>query len=362
MTVALDVVVVGAGVVGLSTARRLARRGASVAVLDASDPGGDGSRAAAGVAVPSVRLFSDPPMLAFARAGRRRLLDDLDELGIAARATHGCGVVRIAADARARDDLAAAAGAGDALGRWVPAPELAALEPALDGCKAAGGFVDDDGCVVDTDEYVGALARDAAAAGASLATGERVAGIYAGAGRVEVHTETRTLECERVVVAAGAWSGSVAGLPRLPVRPVRGQMMAIRPPIEVTRVLSARGYVAPWPAGLACVGATEEDAGFDASVTSAGLLFLAGTVVRVAPRLADAPVARAWAGLRAATPSGRPLVGPYPGVERAFVATGHGGQGILTGALTGAAVAAALCGEGLGDLERFAPGREEAGA
>ena len=334
-----DVMVLGAGVVGLSTARRLAAGGLSVTVLDPSSPGGRGSRAAAGVAVPSIRLFENPRMLAFAQAGEVTLQAELAELGVELR--RGRGVMRLALDERIREALAALhARFPGPLGEWVDATGLARLEPALEGTPALGAYVTSGGFMVDTEAYLQALLAQARARGVQLLLGQSALRVEEHPGSVRVWTEGGLLETGTLVVAAGAWSGTVPGLEPLPVVPLRGQMLTVRAPgFSLQHVLSGAMYLAPWRAGEIVVGATEEKAGFVAAVTPAGLMQLAHTVVKVAPALREAQVTGSWAGLRSATPDGEPLLGRYPRTQRVWVASGHGGQGILTGAETGAAVA-----------------------
>ncbi|MCP3137344.1 NAD(P)/FAD-dependent oxidoreductase [Pyxidicoccus xibeiensis] len=335
------ILILGAGVVGLSAARRLVARGADVTVLDAVDPGGRGSRAAAGVAIPSVRLWDDPDMLAFARAGRAALAADLASLPEGEALRRGQGILRIVADAKARDVLGdKAAKDPEALGTWVDAARLVALEPALEGTPLLGAFQSEQGHMVDTDGYVDALLRAAAREGVHLRLGEAARSIEEAPGGVAVRTERETLRGEQLLVSAGPWSSGIEGLPALPLKPVRGQMLVVHQPgLQLTRVVSGPTYLAPWRSGEIVVGATEEDAGFVEQVTPAGLLHLSATVAKLAPRLREARFVRAWAGLRAATPDGRPYLGRYPGMSRTYVATGLGGQGILTGAHAGASIA-----------------------
>ncbi len=341
MTTRKDIIVLGAGVVGLSTARQLLARGARVTVLDPSNPGGQGSRAAAGVAIPSVRLLEDPDMLAFTSAGREALTEDVAALG-AGGLRRGGGILRPMADDKARLALEAKAGARAQgwLGRWAPVDEVVALEPALAGAPIAGAFVNDEGFMVDTDAYLTALLHDVAARGGEVRLSEAALHISDSEGGVEVRTISGTLKADLLLVAAGAWSGVLPGLPALPVKPQRGQMMTVfHPRVRLTRIISGPAYLAPWRAGEVVVGATEEDAGFACHTTPAGLLHLAATVARLSPALRDARFTHSWAGLRSTTPNGRPLLGRYPGTQRTWLATGHGGQGILTGGLTGRAVA-----------------------
>ncbi len=364
MRAGTDIVILGAGVVGLSAARRLSVLGASVTVLDAVSPGGRGSRAAAGVAIPSVRLFDDPVMLAFARAGRATLTEDLSVLPGGAKLRRGNGILRIVPDAKARDALAAkAAGDAEGLGTWRDAAGLVSLEPALEGTPLFGAFETAQGHLVDTDGYVDALLKAATDAGVRTRLGVAARAVTQTPTGVEVHTEGETLRADQLLVCAGPWSTQVDGLPALPLKPVRGQMLVVHQPgLHLTRVVSGPTYLAPWRDGEIVVGATEEDAGFVEQVTPAGLLHLSATVAKLAPRLRESRFVRAWAGLRSATPDGRPYIGRHPGLERVLLATGLGGQGILTGAHTGALLAELAAQGHCAAAEPFTPSRVSTGS
>jgi glycine oxidase len=353
-----DIIVLGAGVVGLSTARELAAQGARVIVLDPDNPGGQGSRAAAGVAIPSIRLLDDPDMLAFTSAGRTVLSEEVASLG-AGTLRRGAGILRPMPDEKARLALEAKASRVEGwLGRWAPADEVAALEPALTGAPIAGAFVNDEGFMVDTDAYLTALMHDAGARGAEVRLSEAALLVSDSSQGVEVRTAQATLRADWLVVAAGAWSGSIPGLPPLPIKPQRGQMITVfHPKVRLSRIVSGPTYLAPWRAGQVVVGATEEDVGFAPYTTPAGLMHLSATVCRLAPALREARFVGSWAGLRSTSPDGRPLLGRYPGTSRTVMASGHGGQGILTGALSGRAMAELLS-SGRSDVaEPFAPER-----
>ncbi|GIF05432.1 NAD(P)/FAD-dependent oxidoreductase [Actinoplanes siamensis] len=351
-----DVVVVGAGVVGLSAACELAARGAGVVVVDASPRGGDGSRAAAGVAVPSLRLLTDPVLARFVDEAAARLHADVATAGPPLRL--GERVLRPAWTAGERAELERAAQrAPAALGRWLEPDELRACEPVLDGADVLGGFAVDRGYVVDTDAYLDSLARRCAVAGAEIVLGCPVLEIRDGA-PATVRAERRSWTAEQVVVAAGPWSGRIGGLPPLPVRPVRGQIVELAcAGMPLRSVVSGRTYVCPAADARIGVGSTEEAAGFDDRVTAAGVAFLLAKVVSRFPRLRDATFAGARAGLRAATPDGRPSIGRYPGTSRVLVGTGHGGQGILTGPYTGWALAELVERRAVDLPAEFDPGR-----
>jgi glycine oxidase len=339
----MDLLVVGAGVVGLSVAKHAAQRGARVVVLDADTPGGSGSRAAAGVAIPSFRLFDDPEMMAFALAGKTVLAEELESLQDGAL-RRGAGIIRLAPDSATRDAMEAKAQAAPGwLGRWASAEELVSLEPVLQGGQLHGGFLHDDAYVVDTPTYLNGLLAQVAKAGVGVRTGEAALGVEEANGRVALRTNRETIKADRVVIAAGAWSGTLPGLRPLPVKPVRGQMLTVaHPTLRLQRVISGPSYLAPWRRGEIVVGATEEDAGFHCYPTPAGILHLSAVVARLAPQLREAHFVRAWAGLRSTVAGGRPLIGTYPGTSRVLIATGHAGQGILTGGLTGRSIAEIL--------------------
>lgn len=363
MTVAderCDVLVVGGGVVGLSAARALAQRGARVTLLDRALRGGEGSRAAAGVAVPSIRLCSDAAMLDFTARGKAVLEEDLASLqqrfpmsGL----TRGRGIYRPALDAAAKATLEKlTAHRPDFLGRWLSTAELVAREPALEGTALFGAFVQEDATSADADSYLDALMHDCAQRGVAVHMGRSVLQLTPDAEGVTVLTDGGGLRAERVVIAGGAWSGQVPGLSPLPVRPVRGQLISVfHPRHRLTGVLSGPVYLAPWRAGEVLVGATEEEAGFVNQSTPTGMLFLLATLSKLAPQLREARFTATWSGLRSATPNGRPMIGRYPGQTRVFIGSGHGGQGILTGGLTGRLIADALEGRPTGFEDVFEP-------
>jgi glycine oxidase len=217
------------------------------------------------------------------------------------------------------------------------------LEPALRGATFAGAFLSDDADLVDTHAYVGGLLGDAARRGAKILLGVGARQITETAEGVEVLTVQGRLLCDRLVVAAGAWSGQLPGLPEVPVRPQRGQMLTVfHPTVRLSRIVSGPTYLAPWRSGEVVVGATEEDVGFLCHPTPAGMLHLTAALARLSPPLRDARFVTAWAGLRSTAPNGHPMIGAYPGTKRVLLASGHGGQGILTGGLTGREVAVIL--------------------
>jgi glycine oxidase len=356
-----DVIVAGAGIVGLSAAYRLAERGARVTVLDPDQKGGRGSRAAAGVIIPSIRTSSDQSLHDFACQGLNELNAELRRLAPTyAIGQRGHGIIRLVADNAARENMEAE---GEKMqispGVFNTLDEFVQHEPALAGSTVYGGFVQEEGYLVDVEAYLDALVYEVTRLGVTLRLGEAALAVSEGEHKITVQTPTGALTADWFVLAAGAWSNSIVGLPPLPVFPLRGQMLVVaKPPLSLKRVISGRCYLAPWRKGGVMVGATEEQVGFRAYNTPDGLLYLLGVLGRVTPILRDAQVTTMWAGLRASTQNARPLIGRISGTRRVIVATGHTGQGILTGALTGQAVTE-LIDTGRSDIAAaFAPNKE----
>ncbi|MCY1294813.1 Glycine oxidase [compost metagenome] len=154
--------------------------------------------------------------------------------------------------------------------------------------------------------------------------GERVVGVRTAAGEIRA---------ERVVVAAGAWSGELlAGLGiELPVEPVKGQMILYKCAEDFlpSMVLAKGRYAIPRRDGHILVGSTLEHAGFDKTPTEVALESLKASAVELLPALAEAEVVKHWAGLRPGSPEGIPYIGPVPGFEGLWLNCGHYRNGLV---------------------------------
>ena len=169
----------------------------------------------------------------------------------------------------------------------------------------------------------------------------------------------------RIVVAAGAWSGAIEGLPRIPLRPVKGQILRLRDPAGaglLERIVRwgppTPGYLVPRGDGRYVLGATMEERGFDETVTAGGLYELLRDAGEIVPGVHELVVEETSAGLRPATPDNAPLLGPSAELEGLHWATGHHRNGILLAPVTadivvdgldgGAALAPAFAAERFG--------------
>jgi glycine/D-amino acid oxidase-like deaminating enzyme len=156
------------------------------------------------------------------------------------------------------------------------------------------------------------------------------------------------------VLAAGAWSSAIEGLPRaLPVTPLKGQMLAVRSTCLRRSIAGDDVYLVPRGDEIV-IGATVEEAGFDLSIDESAIQRLRAAAVELCPVLADAPIVRRWAGIRPATPDRLPIIGPDP-FERALIyACGHSKNGILLAPETAAIVARLALGDPAErDISRF---------
>jgi glycine oxidase len=361
-----DVVVIGAGIVGLSVARELAGAGARVLVVERRRVGAEASSAAAGMLAAQAEAERDSPLLELALRAR----DHHAALAPALEAETGVGV-----DHSPRGLLEVALGGQDEArllerrswqqARGLPvellgAEELREVEPNLNRAAGRALFFSGDHCV-DNVRLTRALAASAVGRGAAILCGRPVTGLVVEAGRATgVRAGNETFAAGSVVNAMGAWAGMLGGdLQPPPVEPVRGQIVAfdMAPGLLRHVVASPRGYLVPRGDGRTIAGSTSERAGFDKSVTAGGLRAVLEIALELAPVLADVHVAETWAGLRPGTPDGLPVIGPgaLPGL---FHAAGLYRNGILLGPLVGEIVAGLVLGRPAPvDLSPFSIGR-----
>lgn len=358
----VEVVVVGGGLVGVSAAYRLACRGASVTLVDRADAG-QATAAGAGILSPGNRWPGGSVLLPLVRAATNhyaellaRLSDDGEqETGYAVvgavhparSADEAAGLAEVARTAAARQSagfhhVGAVSLVGDAEARALFPP----LGPTFGAVHLSGPARVDGRLLRDS------LRRAAVRRGAKLLEGD--AELVVDHGRVAgVRVGGRMIGADAVVLAAGAWSGRVAGRLglRLPVSPQRGQIVHLLVPDADTGrwpIVIGFGshYLLGFPGSRVVAGATREDgAGNDPRVTAAGVHQVLGEALATAPGLAAATLHEVRVGLRPASRDGLPILGPVPGLPNLHLATGHGPYGLQVGPWSGAAVADLALGE-----------------
>ncbi len=344
-----DVIVIGAGVIGAACAWRLAQAGARVILLERSAPAAGASQAALGVLQYHAKPGTHPAYQYLSSRSRELYPDLIAELAEATGEhvpyTAG-GQLSVALAEADWPDLEALLALNAELGLAVErasAEECRLLEPALTPA-ALGGIFFPDNAWVDNTALNLALAQAAQRAGARLERVEVTAIEREGGRATGVLAGGRHYPADWIVLAAGCWSGQIAGVPPLPVRPVRGQALAVGGQLVRRVISSARGYLAPKASGQTLVGATVDEVGYDDGLTLGGIAEVAAIGLELAPRLREMSWEGAWAGLRPATPDGMPYVGPFGECPNLVAAAGHFRNGILQAPATAEIVTARVMG------------------
>jgi glycine oxidase len=341
--------IIGAGVIGAAVAEELASRGAAVTVLDMRSAGRGATQASAGLLVPYIEGQSQPALLELCA----RSLGLYDQFIDRIRQRSGLpieyqreGTVEVALNQEEADRLAALSqwlNEQQIASDWLDATRMRGFEPAVTADALGGLLIPIQGLVAAT-PLVRALVQAARFEGATFESPIQAVRIETARDGIEVHADARRFAAEAVVVAAGAWSGRVriAGHPALAVRPIRGQLVQLTwPDATLPRrpIWGSRVYTVPWPPRTLLVGATVEDVGFDEDSTVAGVHDLLAGVGELLPGAWQSSVAEIRVGLRPATESGLPLIGPLPSDPRICLATGHYRNGVLLAPLTAKLVA-----------------------
>src|SRR5215471_5575698 len=332
---------------GLSIAWRLAQSGCPVTVYDRAEAGRGASWAAAGMLAAAVETEpGEEKLLTLTLESQRLWLDFARELE---------AVSGISIDYRDDGTMVVALTRDDAeqlrftyefqksLGlelEWLSGADARRREPHLrPGIPGAVLSLRDH--QVENRHLVRALARAARSAGAILHEHHPVREVDVSGGRAcAVLTDQLRDPADVVVLAAGAWSREIAGIPPAhlpPVRPIKGQMLALSmdPANPLLRhvLWLPRGYLVPRRDGRLVVGGTVEERGFDDTITAGGLLALIEGAWRAVPGIEELPVAETWVGFRPGSRDDAPILGPS-GIDGLIFATGHHRNGILLTPLT----------------------------
>src|SRR5579871_6175233 len=345
-----DVIIVGGGIIGLSLALALRKRRASVLVVERGEPGREASHAAGGMLV-DCPLETPAALQSVARASAQMYPEFAHELEM-----ESGGKVDL------RDFgtiLFASPGDASSLGSeaQLTSAALAELEPAL---KSEAGAVFLKERSVDPRALAAAAFKAAKHRGVDFSSGDPVAGIELGNGRVcAVVTAKTSFAANKVVNCAGAWAGQIGPL-AFPTRPVKGQMLCLAMPARTLLkhvIRSPQAYLIPRSDGRLLVGTTVEEAGFDKRTDPDTIQGLHHAALKLVPKLRDAKILEDWAGLRPGTPDALPILGET-GTPGYYVATGHFRDGILLAPITAELMANVITGSDVAyDLKAFDPHR-----
>jgi glycine oxidase len=360
-----DICIAGAGVIGLSLALELHRRGMHVTVLDQATPLAEASTAAAGM-LAAGDPHNPPQLLPLADLSLSLYSAFLDHL----RTLSGIPV-----PFQTHTTLQTLLPGTQDTDNELSSKDLAHLIPTL--TPGNHRFILLDEHSLDPRQLATALLASVRSSTIDLRPNTPVLSTRSLNNSVEVHTQTGVLHASQFVDCTGAWASATSHLSdiqvnpsiqaslNIQVTPKKGQMLSISLPPTLPLDLVIRTpdiYIVPRTSGphsgRAIIGATIEDAGFDKTVHPTDIAHLRSLAAALLPPLADAPQLEAWAGLRPATPDGLPILGAIPAHPNHFIATGHYRDGILLTPATAQVMAQLISGEAPSiDLAPFSPSR-----
>jgi glycine oxidase len=342
-----DVIIVGGGIIGLSLAIALRKRGANVLVVERGEPGREASHAAGGMLV-DCQMETPAALQPLATASAAMYPEFVHELEIES----GMKV-----DLRDQGTIAVPpADHKMAMGTWLTANEIATLEPSLEHANRPCFYLKERS--VDPRVLTAAALKTARNRGVDFSSGDPVTIINISDDHVVGVTTTKTsFLAEKVVNCAGAWSSQL-GPHVIPTRPVKGQMICLvmHPRGLIKHVIRTPDvYLIPRTDGRLLVGATVEEAGFDKRTDPTTIQRFHRSALAMVPKLANARILEGWAGLRPGTPDNLPILGAT-GTPGYYIATGHFRDGILLAPITAQVMADVVNGEKpQHDLSAFSP-------
>jgi glycine oxidase len=361
-----DVAIAGGGLIGAAIALELARAGMRVGLFDLQEPGREASWAGAGILSPAPENTAMLPMGPLGQASLAlypKFVSEVEELSGQAVGFRPRGTLETFSSRHAIEELSTVVALHHGLGlRAEPlsAEDARKLEPAISEEVEAAVLRPDEGSV-DNRALTPAVLEAARRSGVEIFAGQAVQGIRREGPRcVGLSVANEEIAAQFTVIAAGAFCGSIEGVGvYAPVRPAKGQMVALRAAeVSIQRVVwSEDVYLVPRNDGRILAGATVEYVGFERTPTAGGLAKLLAGAIDVVPALAKARIEEHWAGLRPDTPDHLPILGPTD-VDGLLMATGHFRSGILLAPITAQLVREWITLERVTmDWDRFSPMR-----
>lgn len=369
-----QILIIGGGVIGLSLARQLRKKGVErVGILEKNSVcGSEASSAAAGMLAPQSEADCADDFFRFCSQSRdlypRFAAELFDETGVDIELDQS-GTLYLAFTKVEAEEL-------ERRFAWqknanlpiekLSAREVLELEPNVSPEVIFGLFFPND-WQVENRKLIQALRKSAETRRVEIISGTEIKNLLIENGKIiGAETINQKFSAEKVVLAAGAWTSFIKiesyEMP-LKISPARGQMLCFQTSEKLFSkvIYTPRGYVVPRRDGRILAGATVENAGFDKSVTDAGIALLIGNAFEIAPCLESLKTAESWAGLRPSVADGLPVLGAFPEIENLFVATGHYRNGILLAPKTAEILADKLTENSDSEfLEIFSPRRFQA--
>ncbi|HJT59913.1 MAG TPA: glycine oxidase ThiO [Ktedonobacteraceae bacterium] len=345
-----DVAIIGGGVTGCSIAYQLSKAGVQVSIIEREEIAAEASSAAAGLLAP-VGVLTGP------EAGAKLFLaswlitgeviaevEDVSGVQVEFSRT---GALHLFANAAEESQLRRYAEIWKEQGvdaTWIKGDEVHQYEPLLPASVDTALYIP-HAASIRPRLMTRAYAEAARNSGAQIFEHTQVSGLEQSSNRVTgiQIAEGEIIACNRVVIAAGAWSAHIGewlGL-SIPVFPARGQILALRQPATpLKHTIFGNGlYLVPKIDNTVYVGATVEDVGFDKNNTAGGVYWLLSNAIQLISELEQAALVNIWSGLRPMSQDSYPILGQAPGWENVILATGHGAGGFELSAITGRTIA-----------------------
>lgn len=350
-----EVLIIGGGVIGLAIARQLHRKGvAKVKILERGEVGRESSYAAAGMLAPNAETDRIDEFFRFCHDSNKLYPDfarelfeetgvdiELERSGTLYTAFNDSDVSEI----RRRYEWQKPAGLAV---EHLNAETTRKVEPFVSpDVREALLFPND--WQVENRKLLAALRKYAEINRIEIIENTEVVGLINENGKITgAKTVNQKIAARTVIAASGAWTSLLEtngfSMPR--VKPIRGQIIVFQTAKRLFQrvIYSPRGYLVPRLDGRILVGATVEDAGYEKTTTEAGIAFLRGIALEIAPSLVNLNIAEKWAGLRPFAADNLPVLGAFPGIENLFVATAHYRNGILLAPKTAEIIADKIAG------------------
>ena len=359
-----DVVVAGGGLIGGSIALELARAGLRVGLFDRQEPGQEASWAGAGILSPapeSAAMVSLVPLGKASMAIYPEFVGMVEEISGQSAGYRPKGTLQALFSRDAREELSTVIALHHGLGlkaEPLRAEDARELEPCLSE-ELEAAVLRPDEASVDNRAMTQAVLEAAGRSGVEFFPGRGAEAIWReGARCLGLHLKNEKIEALWTVIAAGCFSAGIEGVAAYaPVRPAKGQMIALRADdLRIERVLwSENIYLVPRNDGRILAGATVEYTGFEKGLTAGGLQKILSGAIELSPGLAAARVEETWAGLRPDSPDHLPILGPTD-IDRLLIATGHFRGGILLTPITARLVCEWVTQQRVSvDWDRFSP-------
>lgn len=343
-----DAAIIGGGIIGLSIGWKLLKRGLSVAIFERDRIGSGATRAATGMLAATAEVEpGEDDLLPLTLASQnlwRSFATELEaESGVSVD-YRADGTMVIAQSREEVDRLRFRHDLQQRLGLktvWLPGSAAREREPGLRP-NVSGAILCEQDHQVDARRVSAALAKAFVKAGGVLFEDTRVVSLERSGGRVTgLSTESETYFANTVILAAGAWSPELVQGFQLPVRPLKGQSLALRmdPRMPALQhiVWTEQIHMAPKADGRLIIGATVEERGFDTANTAGGVFALLEAARRVLPAMEELAIDEIWTGFRPTSLDDAPILGDV-GIDGLVVATGHHRNGILLAPVTARAI------------------------